>query len=250
MHCDHRTETESDESDCSSLDYVRFEKEDGQQAPTESSLIISEDELLLTSGKDVDDVEELLDARLLFAVEYAFVEEVQRVAGSPFERENFCMLEESRHIFPRFPVVFQLLQESTHANDNMLAFDILIADSIELENVAPLYRSLNLKRLEKILTKQLMHLLDIVLVSCNACAERCFEKRQEEAHVDVMIELQDVLQDVGAGVKEQFDHCSILAIVMLEVHQAIEESEEELVQALDPRSVILGLYFIEFLFEQ
>ena len=76
MHCDHRTETESDESDCSSLDYVRFEKEDGQQAPTESSLIISEDELLLTSGKDVDDVEELLDARLLFAVEYAFVEEV------------------------------------------------------------------------------------------------------------------------------------------------------------------------------
>lgn len=63
------------------------------------------------------------------------------------------MLEESRHIFPRFPVVFQLLQESTHANDNMLAFDILIADSIELENVAPLYRSLNLKRLEKILTK-------------------------------------------------------------------------------------------------
>ena len=94
VHCDHRAETESDESDCSSLYYVRFEKENGQQAPAESSLIIGEDELLLTGGKDVDDVEELLDTGLLFAVEYAFVEEVKRVAGGPFERENFCMLEE------------------------------------------------------------------------------------------------------------------------------------------------------------
>lgn len=37
---------------------------------------------------------------------------------------------------------------------------------------------------------------------------------------------------------------------MLEVHEAVEESEEELVQALDPRSVILGLNCIEFFFEQ
>ena len=95
MHCDHRAETESDKRDCPSLDYVRFQKEDGQQTPTKSSLIIGENKLLLTGGKDVDDVEELLDTRLLFAVEYTFVEEVQRVAGSPFERENFCMLEES-----------------------------------------------------------------------------------------------------------------------------------------------------------
>ena len=57
VHCDHRAETKSDESDCSSLDYVRFEKEDGQQAPAESSLIIREDKLLLAGGKDVDDVE-------------------------------------------------------------------------------------------------------------------------------------------------------------------------------------------------
>ena len=94
VHCDYRAETESDESDCSSLYYVRFEKENGQQAPAESSLIIGEDELLLTGGKDVDDVEELLDTGLLFAVEYAFVEEVKRIAGGPFERKNFCMLEE------------------------------------------------------------------------------------------------------------------------------------------------------------
>ena len=94
VHCDYRAETESDESDCSSLYYVRFEKENGQQAPAESSLIIGKDELLLTGGKDVDDVEELLDTGLLFAVEYAFVEEVKRIAGGPFERKNFCMLEE------------------------------------------------------------------------------------------------------------------------------------------------------------
>ena len=94
VHCDHRAETKSDESDCSSLDYVRFEKEDGQQAPAESSLIIGEDKLLLAGGKDVDDVEELLDTGLLFAVKHAFVEEVKRVAGGPFQRKNFRVLEE------------------------------------------------------------------------------------------------------------------------------------------------------------
>ena len=47
-----------------------------------------------------------------------------------------------------------------------------------------------------------MHLLDIVFVSGNACAERCFEKCQEEARVDVMVELENVQEDLGAGVKE------------------------------------------------
>ena len=47
-----------------------------------------------------------------------------------------------------------------------------------------------------------MHLLDVVLVSLNACAERSFEKREEKAHVDVMVELENVLEDLGAGVKE------------------------------------------------
>ena len=84
----------------------------------------------------------------------------------------------------------------------MLALDILVADSIELENVAPFNRSFNLKCLEKFRAEKLMHLLDVVLVSLNACAERRFEKCEEKAHVDVMVELENVLEDLGAGVKE------------------------------------------------
>ena len=70
-------------------------------------------------------------------MEDAFVEEIQRVTGGPFEREHFSMLEESGNILPRVPVVFQLLQEAAHANDDMLAFDIWAAHSVELEHVAP-----------------------------------------------------------------------------------------------------------------
>ena len=107
----------------------------------------------------------------------------------------------------------------------MLALDILVADSIELENVAPFNRSFNLKRLEKFRAKQLMHLLDVVFVSLNSCAKRRFEKCEEEAQVNVMVEFENVMEDLRTGVKEQFDHCSILTIVMLEIHEAVEESE-------------------------
>ena len=94
--------------------------------------------MFLACREDVDDVEELFDSGLLFAVEHAFVEKVKTVAGCPFEGKNFGMLEESRHVLPRIPVILELLQEPTNADDNMLALDIRIADSVELEHVAPL----------------------------------------------------------------------------------------------------------------
>ena len=91
-----------------------------------------------------------------------------------------------------------------------------------------------------------MHLLDVVLVSSDARAESSLKKCEEEARVDVVVELEDVLDDLGARVEEQFDHCPILAIVVLKVHEAVEESEEELVQALDAGSEILRLDFTQF----
>ena len=93
-------------------------------------MVIGENELLLSGGEDVDDVEELFDAGLLFAVEHAFVEKVETIAGGPFEGKDFCMLEESRHVLPRIPVILELLEEPTNADDNMLALDIRIADSV------------------------------------------------------------------------------------------------------------------------
>lgn len=144
MHGDHRTETKSNECQCLPLEEVRFEEEYGQQTSTESSLIIGENELLLSGGEDVDDIKELLDAGLLFTVEHTFVEEVKTVAGSPFECIDFSMLEESGHILPRFPIILQLLEESTHANDNMFTLKFRTANPVQLKHVAPFNWGLNL----------------------------------------------------------------------------------------------------------
>ena len=47
-----------------------------------------------------------------------------------------------------------------------------------------------------------MHLLDIVLVSCNASTKRCFKEGQEESGLHVVIQFENVLEDLGTGVQE------------------------------------------------
>ena len=132
-------------------------------------MIIGEDELLLPRGKDIDDIEELFDSRLLLASEDSLVEEVKTVACGPLKCKDFSVLVKGYHVFPCLLIVFQLLQEATDADYYVLAFTIRTAHSIQLQHVAPFNARLNLQCLEQLRTKQPLHHLDVVLVFCSAC---------------------------------------------------------------------------------
>ena len=99
------------------------------------------------------------------------------------------MLVESGYILPRFPVIFKLLHESTDTDDNVLALSLIIRNSIKLEHITTIDRSLNLQRLQQLLAKQPMHLPDIILVFGDSSAELSFEEGEEEARADVIFNL-------------------------------------------------------------
>lgn len=52
--------------------------------------------------------------------------------------------------------------------------------------------------------------------------------------MNLVIKLENVLEDFRASVHEQFYNSSIFAIIMPPIYQAVEQSEHQLVQALDP----------------
>ena len=64
-----------------------------------------------------------------------------------------------------------------------------------------------------------------------------------------MVEFENVLECWRAGIKEQFYHGAILAIIVLEDYQAIKDSEHELMQALDSCQEILVWNRFKFIFK-
>ena len=109
VHGDNRSKAKANQSDGLTICKIWLQKEDCQKTSTKPGLIICENELFLACREDVDDVEELFDARLLLAMENTLVKKVKTVAGGPFESIHFCMLEESWNILPRLSIIFQLL---------------------------------------------------------------------------------------------------------------------------------------------
>ena len=112
------------------------------------------------------------------------------------------MLVERGYILPRFPVIFELLHESTDTDDDMLALSLIIRNSIKLEHITTINRSLNLKRLEQLLAKQPLHLPNIILVFGDSSAKLCFEEGKEEARTDVILNLQHFLEHFSACAQE------------------------------------------------
>jgi len=130
MHCHNRPQTKADQCYWLSIRKVWLEQKYRKKRSTQSGLIVGIDKLLLPSWKHVDDIQEFAAKTLLLVFKDTFLEQVQTVACSPLERINLCVLVKCRQVSPSLWVVFQLLQKATHADDNVLALEFRVTDSI------------------------------------------------------------------------------------------------------------------------
>ena len=151
------------------------------------------------------------------------------------------MFEESHHICPSVLVILQLLKEARRTDYNVLALEIRGTYSVKLQHIAPLHRCLNLQGLQDLSSEQSCHQPDVILVSWRTTSECCLKECEEETDFDVFLLSKHLMEDVLYALKEQLNHVSILAVIVLTVHKGIQNCEHHLVQASNPfNKVILG----------
>ena len=120
VHHDNASKTEADQSNSFAVWDSRLEQEDCKQTAAEPGLVISADELLLSSRYDIHTMKQPFELRFIFCCERSFVEEIETIAGCPFQSVDFGMLEICVYVLPSVFVVFKLLHKATDTDDDVL----------------------------------------------------------------------------------------------------------------------------------